>query len=76
MDISSDFLADWNWTFDNTTPTNRRVVAPYDIKTTLTTVIDFYLLSPNIEKIAIKNQALEFKYSDHNPVKIKIKFKH
>ena len=34
--------------YDPLLPTNRRVAVPYNQATSLTTVIDYYLLSPNI----------------------------
>jgi len=75
MDIKKDFIAGWKWAYDAKVPTNRRLVAPYDEKTTLTTVIDFFLLSPNIEIKAIQGIHLNFKHSDHNPVKLEIALK-
>ena len=75
MDIPVDYMADWTWAFDSSIPTNRRVIAPYDAQKTLTTVIDYYLLSPNIEKLELNGVHLNFKNTDHNPVFIKIKLK-
>ena len=43
--------------------------------TTTTTVIDFFLLSPNVETASVKCINLEFKNSDHNPVIITAKLK-
>jgi len=74
-DISTIFLPKYNWMYDNSLPTNRRVSAPYKKGETLTTVIDFYLLSPNIESISVKNVDLGFEYSDHQAVKAVIKLK-
>ncbi len=67
--ISSDFLPDWNWAFDNTIPTNRRITTPYDAGSTMTTVIDFFVFSPNIKITRVEGMHLDFEYSDHNPVK-------
>ena len=68
--IDKDYLPpDWNWVFSNKTPTNRSVTTPYDKNTSVTTVIDFFLISPNIENLAIENINLEFENSDHQPVK-------
>jgi endonuclease/exonuclease/phosphatase family metal-dependent hydrolase len=58
----------WTWLYDNTMPSNRRVDAPYDESKTMTTVIDFYLLSPNVQAISVKTRDLGFAYSDHHPV--------
>lgn len=74
--IEKDYLsADWTWVYDNDVPTNRRVAFPYDEKKSLTTIIDFYLLSPNVEAIEIKGIDLNFENSDHQPVITKIKLK-
>ena len=76
MVIPSDFLPqDWKWVYDSTIPSNRTVIAAYDPLTTTTTVIDFFLLSPNIESVSIKCINLNFENSDHNPVIIKAKLK-
>jgi endonuclease/exonuclease/phosphatase family metal-dependent hydrolase len=76
MVMPADFLpAEWKWVYDNTLPSNRTVIAAYDPAITTTTVIDFFLLSPNIEAASIKCINLNFENSDHNPVIIKIKLK-
>ncbi|MCF6240245.1 MAG: hypothetical protein L3J74_02730 [Bacteroidales bacterium] len=68
--ISENYMpADWKWVYANNVPTNRRVATPYDKTTTPTTVIDFFLVSPNIENISIENIDLNFQHSDHQPVK-------
>ncbi|MFN8239769.1 MAG: hypothetical protein U0X39_03350 [Bacteroidales bacterium] len=73
MVIPSDFMgSDWKWVYDPQVPSNRSVVAAYDPATTTTTVIDFFLLSPNIKSISVSCVDLGFEYSDHNPVKIKV----
>jgi endonuclease/exonuclease/phosphatase family metal-dependent hydrolase len=74
MAISSDYLhPDWKWVYDSSIPTNRTVIEAYDPATTTTTVIDFFLLSPNIESVYVKCLNLRFEFSDHNPVIIKAK---
>jgi endonuclease/exonuclease/phosphatase family metal-dependent hydrolase len=76
MMMTSDYLpAEWKWIFDKSTPSNRTVIAAYDPSSTTTTVIDYFLLSPNIEAISIKCINLNFENSDHNPERIKIKLK-
>jgi endonuclease/exonuclease/phosphatase family metal-dependent hydrolase len=76
MKMPSDYLpAEWKWVYDNQVPSNRTVIAAYDPSTTTTTVIDVFLLSPNIENIAVKCINLNFENSDHNPVRIKVKLK-
>ena len=49
MMIPADYISPgWAWVYDNRNPTNRSVVAAYDQDSTETTVIDLFLLSPNI----------------------------
>ncbi|MEX0987953.1 MAG: endonuclease/exonuclease/phosphatase family protein [Bacteroidales bacterium] len=58
----------WSWAYDPKIPTNRRVMIPYTQGKTPATVIDFFLLSPNIELIEVKGMELGFAASDHQPV--------
>jgi endonuclease/exonuclease/phosphatase family metal-dependent hydrolase len=60
--------AGWTWAYDLETPTNRRVLRPYTRGESPTTVIDFFLLSPNVELIGITGEDLQFAWSDHQPV--------
>ncbi len=74
--IDADYPeADWTWAFDSSIPTNRRVQTPYIRGETLTTLIDCFLLSPNIQLLEVKGRTLDFAYSDHQPVCIKFKIK-
>lgn len=66
---------DWTWLYDPTVPTNRRLAKPYDPDVSPTTVIDYYLLSPNIVALDIKGVNLGFVSSDHQPVLAKIRLK-
>jgi endonuclease/exonuclease/phosphatase family metal-dependent hydrolase len=76
MVIPSDYLpGEWVWAYDRKTPSNRTVTAEYDPATTTTTVIDFFLLSPNIEGVTARCINLNFKNSDHNPVVVRVKLK-
>jgi endonuclease/exonuclease/phosphatase family metal-dependent hydrolase len=76
MAMEPDFFPpDWKWVFDPTVPSNRSVVSAYDPSTTATTVIDFFLLSPNIEPVSVKCHNLGFANSDHNPVIIRVRLK-
>jgi endonuclease/exonuclease/phosphatase family metal-dependent hydrolase len=67
-DIPADYIKGWTWAFDNSSPTNRRNKTAYRRGETPTTVIDFFLLSPNIRKKSVKNIDLGFDFSDHQPV--------
>lgn len=64
---------DWIWAFDASVPTNRRVITPYDPDSTPVTVIDQYLLSPNIAVEEVRGIPNGFRYSDHQPVILKVK---
>lgn len=60
----------WNWVFDPSLPTNRRVDVPYNQSTSLTTVIDYFLLSPNISAEEVETIDTGFLFSDHQPVRL------
>ena len=75
-DISEDYMpVGWTWAYDNSKPTNRRNKTAYNQGETPTTVIDFFLLSPNIEKLKVNNLDMGFKFSDHDPVLAKVRLK-
>jgi endonuclease/exonuclease/phosphatase family metal-dependent hydrolase len=61
---------DWTWAFDTRLPTNRRVNVPYQKATSLTTVIDYFLLSPNIIAEEVETIDTGFLFSDHQPVRL------
>lgn len=64
----------WNWHFIEQIPTNRMINEVYNPATTVTTTIDFYLLSPNLKAVSQRNIDLKFKNSDHNPVLLSFEF--
>ncbi len=70
--IEKDYPApEWTWAYDPGVPTNRRVKVPYNRATSLTTVIDCFLLSPNIKLEEVKTIHTDFRFSDHQPVQLK-----
>ncbi len=72
MPIEHAYLPeDWNWAFDEKLPTSRRTDSPYEKDKSKTTLLDFYLVSPNIEVVSVKTINLEFEISDHQPVEMK-----
>jgi endonuclease/exonuclease/phosphatase family metal-dependent hydrolase len=72
--IEKDYPSpDWHWAFDKNVPTNRRVTTPYDRSTSLTTVIDCFLLSPNVELENVQTVNLDFRNSDHQPVVLRVR---
>lgn len=69
--IEPDFLPeDWQWVFDPEVPTNRDVDAPYERGKTKTTIIDFFVVSPNVKVIEVRTDDLGFEWADHQPVEM------
>lgn len=60
--------SDWQVVFDPGVPTNRDVSTPYTSGQTPTTIVDFFVCSPNIQVLEIKTMYLGFEYTDHHPV--------
>lgn len=74
--IPSDFIAqNWQWAFDPSQPTNRKVDKPYEKAATPVTTIDFFVVSPNVELKAAQTIETGFSYSDHQPVGIAVKLR-
>lgn len=74
QNIEPDFFpADWQWVYDPTIPTNRKTKAPYQAGKTFVTLIDFFLISPNIKALTVKGLDQKFQFSDHQPVWMEIK---
>ncbi len=71
--IDPDFLSGWKFAFDPSIPSNRDVDMPYIKGITKTTIIDFFVLSPNIELLSLKTAETGFAWSDHQPVIMKIR---
>jgi endonuclease/exonuclease/phosphatase family metal-dependent hydrolase len=74
MNNDSVYVEGWKYVFDPTTATNRKNATSYVEGKTYKTIIDYYYVSPNIQVEEVKGVDLGFKYSDHNPVKLKVKF--
>lgn len=71
--IPADFLPEgWQYAYDPKQPTNRDVDIPYAEGKTKTTLIDFFVLSPNIGLISTETIPTGFEESDHQPVSLKI----
>lgn len=71
--IPIDFLPDnWQWAFDSSCPTNRALKNKLKYGKTAVSLVDYYLLSPNIKINSVKGHNLKFANSDHNPVSINI----
>ena len=67
----------WQYAADRETPSCRLLNEPYsgDPDNTQLYVIDGFILSPNVELVEVSTFDLGFKYSDHNPVKLKVLLK-
>lgn len=59
--------ADFQYVYDASIPSVRYLDKPLDAHTTKT-LIDFFLLSKNVDVLEIKTIDLGFRHSDHNPV--------
>jgi endonuclease/exonuclease/phosphatase family metal-dependent hydrolase len=75
QNIPADYLPGWTWAYDASVPTNRKVDAPYHADSTFTTVIDFFLLSPNVEALRTEGVQLDFAFSDHQPVMLDVRLR-
>lgn len=68
--VEKDFIPGWEWIYDASFATNRKNNKAYDQKTTFTTLIDFYLVSPNVKVTRVKGISTDFAFSDHQPVQL------
>ena len=73
--IPDTFAPGWTFVFDSRCPSNRFTDIPYQQGVTRTTIIDFFVVSPNVEIKNIATQYAGFEYSDHEPVILSIKLK-
>lgn len=72
--ITPEYLPeDWRWVYDPMMPTNRKLTEVYKTGETFTTLIDFFLISPNLTVEKVKGMNQDFKYSDHQPVYVELK---
>lgn len=69
--LDDSFLPGWRFVFDSLAPSNRDVDMPYQKGRTKTTIIDFYVVSPNVEVESVHTVATGFNFSDHQPVIMK-----
>lgn len=67
--IPDDFFPeDWHFAYDATQPTNRKARDPYIKGETFVTLIDFFLVSPNVRIKKVQTVGQDFQFSDHQPV--------
>jgi hypothetical protein len=65
----------WQWVYQPSLPSNRDVSKSYSKGNSKTTIIDFFLLSPNIEVLSNKTIDAGFENADHQPIYLKVKLK-
>lgn len=68
------FLPNWTIAADKNTPTNRSLRTAYH-PNSKTGIIDYFIVSPNVEVLSVKTDDLKFEFSDHQPVKLTFKIK-
>jgi endonuclease/exonuclease/phosphatase family metal-dependent hydrolase len=76
--LPEDYFGDgWQIVMDDTVPTSRLLNEPYDpdSENTQYYMLDGFIVSPNLEIEELETQDYGFTYSDHNPVRITVKFK-
>ncbi len=72
--IPPDFFPpDWRFAYDPALSTNRKARDPYVKGQTFETLIDFFLVSPNVQVQAVKSIAQGYQFSDHQPVWMEVK---
>ncbi|MCX6246382.1 MAG: endonuclease/exonuclease/phosphatase family protein [Bacteroidetes bacterium] len=69
------FLPGWQFAFDAAAPSNRDVEGPYLKGKTKTTIIDFFVVSPNVGVQWVRTLPTGFRCSDHQPVIMKVRLK-
>jgi endonuclease/exonuclease/phosphatase family metal-dependent hydrolase len=73
LQLNADFLPPgWTWGIDHSRPTNRSVEGPYDPQKNYLTIIDGFVVSPNVQIDAVKTLPLNFQDSDHEPVSLEV----
>lgn len=73
--IQEKFFRGWQFAFDSLNPSNRFTDIAYQKGVTRTTLIDFFVVSPNVEITSVRTETMEFAFSDHEPVVMEIRLK-
>ena len=74
--VPLDFIpSGWRLATDKTKASNRNVNESYKMGRTLTTTIDFFMVSPNVDLESVQTVTNGFVNSDHQPVVMKVKLK-
>lgn len=73
LKLNEDFLPQgWTWGVDRSRPTNRSNDFPYDSQRNYLTVIDGFVVSPNVRIDSVQTVPLNFQDTDHEPVRIEL----
>jgi hypothetical protein len=73
-DLPSELTpAGWSWAVDASSPTNRTLEQRYRPGINYTSVIDGFLVSPNVDVLDVTTLDLGFANSDHNPVRTTVR---
>ncbi len=72
---ASLFPPAWKIVFDPVRPTNREIDAPLTKGKTGVTIIDYFIVSPNVQVLEMKTWRQNFKYSDHEPVFFQVRLR-
>jgi endonuclease/exonuclease/phosphatase family metal-dependent hydrolase len=67
--------AEWQWAYDSATPTVRTNDQPYRVGENYRTIIDGFLVSPNVEVEWVRAVDLGFSHSDHQPVRVQLRIR-
>jgi endonuclease/exonuclease/phosphatase family metal-dependent hydrolase len=72
--VPADFFPeDWVFAYDPTVSTNRKLRDPYKKGETFETLIDFYLVSPNVQVLKVRGVGQDYAWSDHQPVLMELR---
>ncbi len=65
----------WRLAVDDTVPTVRTLERPYVVGENYTAVIDGFLVSPNVDVLSVRTADLGFRFSDHQPVTMRLRLR-
>ena len=65
-------LPDWTWVVDSDVPTSRAVHTPYVFDQTFTTILDGFLVSPNVRVDSSRTEDLGFQHAHYNPTIVEV----
>jgi endonuclease/exonuclease/phosphatase family metal-dependent hydrolase len=69
LNIPSEYMPEgWQYLYDPTMPTNRKAHEVYERGRTFETLIDFYMVSPNVKGVRVRGANNGFEFSDHQAV--------